>query len=132
MQRRATVPGSGVIAARLTAPSGDWDVSVWDVLTKRMVAGSASFGANELAEGFVGGGRQVVVQACRRSGSSTAKLEVAAVPVPQGSIENKPSLVKVNVASQADRNRLTSIGPRRHRARRPRLHRASSPTARAT
>ena len=29
--------------------------------------------------------------------------------MPQGSAENKPSLVKVNVASQADRNRLTSM-----------------------
>ena len=58
--------------------------SIWDVLTKRMVAGSAGFGANELAEGFVGGGREVIVQACRRSGASTATLVVNNVPVPAG------------------------------------------------
>jgi hypothetical protein len=108
--RRVTVPGSGVVAARLVADGGDWDVALFDIRTGRLVAGSAAFGANELAEGFVGGGREVLVQACRRrGGGSRASLDVTATPVPQGTAENTPSLLKVIVGSQAERNRLTGM-----------------------
>ena len=41
---------------------------MFDAKSKRSVAGSAAFGSNELAEGFVRKGQRLIVQACRERG----------------------------------------------------------------
>src|SRR5688500_6268154 len=66
---RYTAKATGLVRARLTGRGGDWDVGVFDAKTKRSVAGSAAFGSNELAEGFVRKGQRLIVQACRERGS---------------------------------------------------------------
>src|SRR5262245_32496996 len=56
-QRTVTAPANGLIRATLAGGSGDWDLAVFDKLTGRRVAGSASYGANELAEGVAATGQ---------------------------------------------------------------------------
>ena len=65
---RYTAKATGLVRARLTGRGGDWDVGVFDAKSKRSVAGSAAFGSNELAEGFVRKGQRLIVQACRERG----------------------------------------------------------------
>ena len=106
--KRVTMPAAGLAGARLEAASGDWDVALFDVRTGRLVAGSAGFNAVEVAEGFVGGEREVAVQACRRSGSArSASLNVFSVAVPAS--DTKASLVSVQTPTQADKDLLTSL-----------------------
>ena len=45
-KRTVAVDGPGALTARLDAPSGDWDLAVFDAAGRR-VAGSTFFGANE-------------------------------------------------------------------------------------
>ena len=111
VQRRVTMPASGVVAATLRAGSGDWDLGLFDAATKRLVAGSAAFGASEVASGFAGGGRELVVQACRRSGTArSASVSVVADAIAGGGPEDKPSLVRVPIDGQAEMDRLVGLG----------------------
>src|SRR3954468_6728166 len=63
---RAKAPARGLVSVRLKS-AGDWDIGVFG-RHGRMVAGSASFGGNELASGFVRRGERLVVQVCRFRG----------------------------------------------------------------
>ena len=49
----------------------DWDVAIFGA-KGRLVAGSASYGGNELAEGFVRKGERLTIQACRFRGTPGA------------------------------------------------------------
>ena len=61
-------PRPRLVEARLDADAGDWDLAVFDAESGDDVAGSAAAGPDELAQGFVAEGQELVVQACRRSG----------------------------------------------------------------
>src|SRR5688572_16573808 len=75
-----TTPDMGLIEARLDAGSGDWDLAVFDAESGDTVAGSAAAGPDEVAQGFVADGQELIVQACRRSGDSgSAALSVDVV-----------------------------------------------------
>jgi hypothetical protein len=77
--RELSSPATGVIRARLTG-DGDWDVAVYDQADGHVVAGSAGYRTNELAEGFVSQGQKLIVQTCRFAGSApTAKLSTEIV-----------------------------------------------------
>ena len=52
--------------------SSDWDLAVFEADSGRLVAGSAGPDSNELAEGFVDSGKQLVVQACLVDGDATS------------------------------------------------------------
>lgn len=107
---RITAPYLAALRVRLTAGSGDWDVAVFDARSERVVAGSASRVASEVAGGFVRGGQRLVVQACRRSGSdSTAHVSVAFERIDRGEAEPL-QLAKVLVPDQASEARLQSLG----------------------
>ena len=67
------MPAGGEVTARLTAASGDWDLAIIDPSDHRLVAGSAYSGASEVASGFAAIGNNLIVQACRRSGSSSQR-----------------------------------------------------------
>ena len=109
-QRSVTAPDSGWITARLTAASGDWDVALFDQATGRRVAGSAFFGANEIAQSFVIAGTRLTAQACRREGGA----ETATLTVENKEIEptkpQKLSLVRVVTPSPARKDELTALG----------------------
>jgi hypothetical protein len=109
-QKRVTMPAGGEIVARLTAASGDWDLAIVDPSDHRLVAGSAYSGASEVASGFAAIGNDLIVQACRRSGSSSsAQLSVEAIPI-DTSAAPKVSLVRVATANLDRKNQLGDLG----------------------
>src|SRR5688572_5258003 len=65
---RAKAPARGIVSVRLRS-AGDWDLGVFGK-RGRLVAGSAAFGGNELASGFVRRGERLMVQACRFRGNA--------------------------------------------------------------
>ncbi|MDQ3742099.1 MAG: M14 family metallopeptidase, partial [Actinomycetota bacterium] len=110
LQRRVDLAAPGAVAARLTADSGDWDVAIFEARNGRLVSNGSAFGANELASGFVARPGELVVQACRRKGtSSTAKLTVLGVPLPNDYSPEKASLLKVKTPTRADKARLQAL-----------------------
>jgi hypothetical protein len=109
-QTRFTMPAAGWVTAQLTAAGGDWDVAVIDTADGRVVAGSASGGADEVASGLAIKGSELVVQACRLSGSaSTAQLTLSTTPV-DTSQRQKTQLVRVATANLDRKNELNRLG----------------------
>jgi hypothetical protein len=105
----ATAPATGLIRARL-AGKGDWDLGVFDASSGRQVAGSASFGSNELAEGFVKQGQKLRVQACRfRGNASSADLSIGFVAIAERST-GKVQIVDVATGARKDKKHLQSLG----------------------
>jgi hypothetical protein len=77
----------------------------------RLVAGSASFGGNELASGFVRRGERLVVQACRfRGGAASARVSVRFTRVARRRQRGKFKIVDVLTPKRADRARLQALG----------------------
>jgi Zinc carboxypeptidase len=105
---RAKAPARALVSVRLRS-RGDWDVGVFG-RRGRVVAGSASFGGNELASGFVRRGERVTVQACRfRGNAASARVSIRFTRIPK----RKPgriAVVDVMTPRQADRERLQSLG----------------------
>lgn len=109
--RSFTASVTGIVQARLTG-DGDWDLAVFDADTGRVVAGSAGYRTNELAEGFVTAGQRLLVQGCRfRGTAATARLTVEffAQPASSASAE-KTQVVTVSTPTRADKRRLQSLG----------------------
>src|SRR4051794_13825915 len=103
---------TGVLRARLTG-DGDWDLAVYDKSSGFVVAGSAGYRTNELAEGFVTQGQKLVLQACRYAGSAaTAKLSTEIVEsqalLPLTGPVNL-ALVDVATPTQAAKARLQAL-----------------------
>ena len=74
------------------------------------MAGAASFGASELAEGFVRKGERLTVQACRMSGdSASAQTRVSFVRVKAGRAE-KAQMVEVRTLGRKAKTRLQGLG----------------------
>src|SRR5688500_17317865 len=69
IQRRVDLAAISAIRADLEADGGDWDLGLFDAVTRKTIGGSAAFGSDELAETFHFSG-PVIVQACRRTGKS--------------------------------------------------------------
>ena len=109
-QRSVTAPATGWIVARLEGDGpGDWDLGVFDADSGRAVAGSASFGTKEVAQGFVTQGQHLTVQACRRSGGAGANLAVSSTAVDTKAVE-PPQLVNVSTPNAARKSELQSLG----------------------
>ncbi|HEV7846057.1 MAG TPA: M14 family zinc carboxypeptidase [Thermoleophilaceae bacterium] len=109
-QSRVTMPVGGEVTARLTAASGDWDLAIVDPSDGRVVAGSAYAGAAEVASGFAAKGNDLIVQACRRSGtSSSALLGVESIPIDTTNAP-KASLVRISTANLDRKNELAGLG----------------------
>ncbi len=108
---RLTSPAGGWITARVDGDGpGDWDLAIFETETGRLVAGSAAFGDIEIAEGIVGTGAPLAVQACRRTGDTrTAKLTVSLDPV-NATTPVKAQLVKVSVPNRARNAQLEKLG----------------------
>ena len=105
---RAKAPARGLVSVRLRS-RGDWDLGVFGK-RGRLVAGSASFGGNELASGFVRRGERLTVQACRFRGSaSSARVSIRFTRIPKRK-QTRISVVDVFAPRQADRQRLQALG----------------------
>jgi hypothetical protein len=111
VQRSVTATASGLIRGTLSGQgAGDWDLAIFDRSSGRAVAASAAYGLSELAEGLAAKGQALVVQACRRSGStSSVRLNVQSIPLP-GATGNKIQLVRVNLPTDASRDSLDATG----------------------
>ncbi len=97
-----------IVSVRLKS-RGDWDVAVFG-RKGRLVAGSASFRGNELAEGFVRKGERVTVQACRFRGSAaTARVGIHFTRVAKRA-RGRVQVVDVRTPRRADRDRLQTLG----------------------
>jgi Zinc carboxypeptidase len=111
LTRAVTAPESGWVRAELDgADRGDWDLAVFDRASGRLVAGSSSFGADEVAEGLAAKGTRLVVQACRMSGGSErASLSVGSTGLSDAPAE-KISLVRVATPTRDRKDLLTRLG----------------------
>jgi hypothetical protein len=107
---RVVSTSRGLVRARLQS-RGDWDVAVFDAKTKRVVAGSAAFRGNEVAEGFVSKGQRLLVQACRFAGrASTARMSVSFLAEPVSKQVGPTQVVSVSTPTRADKRRLQTLG----------------------
>src|SRR5215216_1303276 len=105
---RAKAPARGLVSVRLRS-GGDWDLGVFGA-RGRLVAGSASFGGNELASGFVRRGERLTVQACRyRGDAASARVAIGFTRIPRQRVE-RISVLDVVAPRQADRRRLQALG----------------------
>jgi hypothetical protein len=111
VQRTVTASANGLVRARLSGQgSGDWDLAVFDKASGERVAGSASYGLTELAEGVAAEGQVLLVQACRRSGpTDSVALNVSSIPLPAPSGETI-RLVRVALPTPASRDTLDATG----------------------
>ena len=101
-------PVRGLVSVRLRS-RGDWDLGVFGA-GRRRVGGSASFGGNELASGFVRRGERLTIQACRfRGDAPSARVAIGFTRVPRHRPE-RISVVDVLAARRAERQRLQALG----------------------
>jgi hypothetical protein len=104
----ARAPARGLVSVRLRS-RGDWDLGVFGA-RRRLVAGSASFGGNELASGFVRRGERLTIQACRYRGDApSARVAIAFTRIPRERVE-RISVLDVITPRRADRQRLQALG----------------------
>ncbi len=109
-RRTFTSTVTGIMQARLTG-GGDWDLAVFDGRTGTVVAGSAGYRTNELAEGFVTSGQNLIVQGCRfRGGAARATLSVEffASPTPAAAGQ-QVQVVEVATPDRAAKRRLQRL-----------------------
>jgi hypothetical protein len=105
---RTRARARGIVSARLHS-RGDWDVAVFGA-RGRLVAGSASFGGNELAEGFVGKGERLTVQACRfRGDAASATVSIHLTRLVKRS-QGRLQVVDVATGTRAEKDRLQALG----------------------
>jgi len=110
--RTFTASVTGVLQARL-AGRGDWDLAVFDRDDGRLVAASAGYRTNELAEGFVTEGQRLLVQGCRFRGSgsrATLSVEFFAEVAPAAAAGQRTQVVEVSTPKRADKRRLQGLG----------------------
>jgi hypothetical protein len=108
--REATAPALSEIDATLQA-GGDWDLAVSDAETGRVLAGSASPGGSEVAQGFATEGQELLVRACRLSGGDpTASLDLDFAELDTDGPLPRPSLVRVYTPTDEDERRLGELG----------------------
>ncbi|MDQ3644934.1 MAG: peptidase M14 [Actinomycetota bacterium] len=110
-QRSLTAPVAGSLTARLEAPSGDWDLAVFDAQNGRRVTGSTFLDSSEVASGLTAEGQELTVQACRRSGGAdTATLTVESQAIDPDAKVETASLVRVSTPTRERKDELTSLG----------------------
>jgi hypothetical protein len=106
---RTRAVARGLVTARLRS-AGDWDLAVFG-RGRRLVAGSASFGGNELASGFVRRGERLTIQACRfRGDARSARVSVRFTRVARRRQAGRFKVVDVLTPRRADKQRLQALG----------------------
>ncbi len=108
--RTLTSPTLGWMNVRLSAPSGDWDLGVFDADTGALISGSAYSGADELASGIVFERERLLVQACRRSGASNATLKISWNPADRDQPTPPISIARISTPTKAVEQTATSLG----------------------
>ena len=105
---RVRARSRSIVSARLRS-RGDWDIAIFGE-RGRLVAGSASFGGNELAEGFVRRGERLTIQACRfRGHAQSAGVSIHFTRL----VKRRPGrlqVVDVATGTRAEKERLQTLG----------------------
>ena len=105
---RTKARSRSIVSARLRS-RGDWDIAIFGA-KGRLVAGSASFGGNELAEGFVRKGEHLTIQTCRyRGNAGSARVSVHFTRLVKRQL-GKLQVVDVATGTRADKERLQTLG----------------------
>jgi hypothetical protein len=105
---RVTAPSRSIVSVRLRS-AGDWDVAVFGA-KRRLVAASAGFAGNELAEGFARKRERLTVQACRyRGDAATAKVSARFTAIAKKKVAGKVRVVDVITRQPADKERLQAL-----------------------
>lgn len=98
-----STPGVSAVSAELEDAGGNWDLAVIDADSGDVVAGSAFADGDEIAQGFSAAPGELLVQACRRSGSDpTASLSIETVEL----TDPAPSLKLVRVFTPDDEDKV--------------------------
>jgi hypothetical protein len=105
---RAKARSRSIVSARLKS-RGDWDIAIFGA-KGRLVAGSASYGGNELAEGFVRKGERLTIQACRfRGNAGSARVSVHFTKLVKRQ-HGRLQVVEVRTGTRAAKERLQTLG----------------------
>ena len=105
-------PVRGTISVRTKGAAGsDWDLAIVDRKRDLVLTGSAQPGAREYASTFVRKGQRLVLQTCRRDGSSklTVKYRFTKLPKVKAS-KFATKQVRVTLTGAASKNRLAGLG----------------------
>src|SRR5215207_9409083 len=106
---RITAPSRAIVSVRLRS-AADWDLAIFGA-KRRLVAASAGFAGNELAEGFARRGERLTVQSCRyRGDAARAKVSVRFTAIGKKKANGKVRVVDVITRTQADKQRLQALG----------------------
>lgn len=109
--RKYRAPVAGVFHARLAGKRGDWDLTVIDAASRRVLGASLGFGAREVVSVPVAAGDRLLLRGCRRSGSgSTARLAAVHATWPELRAPEKMTLVEVDVSGPQDQAKLLDLG----------------------
>ena len=111
--QRVTAPADGSVTAKLASAAGatDWDLALFDADRRVLVASSAGFGADEVAQIGMKRGGEVVVQACRRAGAPTAELSTQFTRLDFGKVKRlAPRLVDVVLTKGWTPAKLEALG----------------------
>src|SRR3954470_13965837 len=101
-----TAPISGYVTARLSAPSGDWDLVLRDARTHRVIERSQGFRSDEVAQTWVRAGDRLTAEGVRRAGAGRgAKVTFDLVDVAPPKVATPQQLVRV----QANPLKLDSL-----------------------
>ena len=89
---------------------GDWDLGVFDAKTQALLAGSAAFRGNEVAEGFVTKGQRLLVQACRFAAARRRGVGVRSSPRRASRRSGRRRSSTSPRPTRADKRRLQTLG----------------------
>src|SRR5947209_7690252 len=92
-----TAPISGFVSARLSAPSGDWDLALRNARTHALIGRSQGFRSDEVVQTWVQAGDRLVAQGIRNHGASrTARVTFDLVDVAPPKVAAPQELVRVH------------------------------------
>lgn len=107
-------PADGEASIGLRSSRGDWDLAVFETTSGKLVGSSAGFGAAEVVTLTLREGASLLVQACRRSGTSrTATLTTRFTRLDLGGIKElagKVSLLDVKLRDRSSLAKLQATG----------------------
>jgi hypothetical protein len=108
---RFAPPETGVVTIRLAGTAGDWDLAVFDARSRRLQNAGATYGPRERAIAAAAPGRELIAQACRRTGPGRpARVSFDLHPQPPVDPGEPAALVEVPLDGTRGLERLEATG----------------------
>ena len=107
-----TAPISGYLTTRLAAAdSSNWDLTMVDAASNRVIAGSRGFGSHEVVQSWVNAGQRLQAVGCRRSGTArSARVTFELVDIAPPKVTAAPELARVSLDRPQQAERLENMG----------------------